>query len=205
MSSVDLIELFSVAIQPAFVSDAHVAELRERAFEVGGDGGCCAGGSVHECVGVLRLRERPVECGLVDQDAAEDRLELRVVGRADDERPRLAVRGLDRERAADRELVLGRPFRVDDRAVAEVGEDGVGAVLPGEAVDAADRAAVDAVDGNGAAEDAGLVAVDGRDGRDARDGGKRSSGGRVEVFGACPAGRGDDVVALHLAIQVIGG
>src|SRR5438046_5358962 len=45
-------------------------------------------------------------------------------------------------------------------SVAEVGEHGVGAVLPGGAIDAGDRGAVDAVDGNGATEHASLVGAD---------------------------------------------
>ena len=53
----------------------------------------------------------------------------------------------DRERVADLEAVLGGPAVVDHRAVRpERGEDAVGAVLPLEVEDLADRGAVDAVD-----------------------------------------------------------
>ena len=103
---------------------------------------------VEEGEQVLGLRERLVERLLGDADRAEHLLDLgRVVDASDCDRELVARRGLDRQRVADRQvLVVGVRLRHERAIGAELGDGGVGAVGPVELVEARDRRRVHAGD-----------------------------------------------------------
>ena len=89
---------------------------------------------VEEGEPVLGLRERLVERLLGDADRAEHLVDLgRVVDASDGDRELVTGRGLDRQRVADRQVVVVGVGLRHERAVgAELGDGGVGAVGPVE-------------------------------------------------------------------------
>ena len=156
---------------------------------------------IHEHVAVLRVREHPVEVRPIDQDPAEDGLELRVEGATDDERPLGAVRRLDLERAADGQIVRLRPL---ESTIAPLPR--LASTAPSRpstrSEDAADRGAVDALTKTVPRAHV-RCGPDRRDGRNAGCRRERGSCRRVEEGRVCAGVRRDDVIAVDLSGQVV--
>ena len=195
-------------VDPGAVGAHHRVGIRvERLVERGGRLRGHAVVGVDEDEQVLRPREVRVEGPLRERHRPQQRIELlggRIVDPPHHERDLLALRRLDRELAADLEVVVVRELVPDDRPVeAERQQHVVRALLPAEVVDVADRGRVDPRDVDVRAEAARLVVAHRRGGRHSRRARQRvARAGRERVVAVLG---GHDVVGAHLILERVAG